>query len=435
MLWAPTIKQFGIAHNEDEPGIVEFVILWLIIVMFLTICRKRPCFKHKQLSINLLSFECPFLLQVATPSLGIRELKDPESEKNIFHDTSHQAAYLQCLHGMPIVFDAGASPSCTPLIKDFVGEVWTPRVKLLKDLNRDITVVGEGTIEWKIFDVDGVTWTMQTNALYVPEGNIRLFSPQVYFQEQKRGCSTLGQSGITWKLKDSTGMRFPYAHGSNLLIMLTKTSDEDTLTFGLTYSDLQLLVDPVVVSSYLGVADETNQNFTSSQKEFLLRNWRFGHINMQWVQMLTAKPRNDNLPILYTKHPTVSSCCQPLCLAYQLAKQTRQTSDKSQIVPVPDKEMMLKRTHLRPGQIVLIDQYMGSTPGRLQHTKGKEPLKDKYTGGTIFVYHAIGFIFVQSQVSLNSGETTVLKKVFEAISTLYGVQVKAYHANNVPFNS
>jgi hypothetical protein len=151
--------------------------------------------------------------------------------------------------------------------------------------------------------------------------------------------------------------------------------------------------------------------------------------------MLPAKPRNGDLPILYTKHPMVSSRCQPLCLACQLAKQTRQTSDENRIVPIPDKEMMLKRTNLRIGQMVSIDQYMGSTPGRSQHTKGKEPLKDKYTGGTIFVDHASGFTFVQSQESLNSVETIVSMKVFEAISKLYGVQVKPYHADNLPFNS
>jgi hypothetical protein len=61
--------------------------------------------------------------------------------------------------------------------------------------------------------------------------------------------------------------------------------------------------------------------------------------------------------------------------------------------------MSPKRDHLRPGQMVSLDQYMGSTPGRLPHTKGKELQKDKYTGGTIFVDHASGFVFIRNQVS------------------------------------
>jgi hypothetical protein len=51
-------------------------------------------------------------------------------------------------------------------------------------------------VEWNIFDLDGVTRTVRTNALYVPEGNIRLFSPQIYFQEQRHGHATLGAKGL-----------------------------------------------------------------------------------------------------------------------------------------------------------------------------------------------------------------------------------------------
>jgi hypothetical protein len=81
---------------------------------------------------------------------------------------------------MPVLFNTGALLSCTRLIEYFAGEVRSPRVKSLKGLNGEIKVVGEGAIELTIFDVDGVTRTIQTNALYIPEGNIRLSSPQVY---------------------------------------------------------------------------------------------------------------------------------------------------------------------------------------------------------------------------------------------------------------
>jgi hypothetical protein len=86
----------------------------------------------------------------------------------------------------------------------------------------------------------------------------------VYFQEQRKGCATIGASGLRWKLKDSTILRFPYAGGSNLPIMLTKTRDENTLSVGLLYNNLEPLTDPGFVSAYLGVADETNQNLTAS---------------------------------------------------------------------------------------------------------------------------------------------------------------------------
>jgi hypothetical protein len=147
--------------------------------------------------------------------------------------------------------------------------------------------------------------------LYVPEGSIRLFSPQVYFQEQRRGHAKIGATGLSWTLTDNTILRFPYAGGSNIPIMLTKKGSAPTV--GLTYNDLRPLTDTVLVTTYLGVADEANQNLTLSQKELLRWHWRLGHINLQWVQMLTAKPRNATFdPIIQTKQPTVSSCALPM---------------------------------------------------------------------------------------------------------------------------
>jgi hypothetical protein len=52
-----------------------------------------------------------------------------------------------------------------------------------------------------------------------------------------------------------------------------------------------------------------------------------------------------------------------------------------------DKEMMTKQEHLKPGDMVSIDQYISAAPGRLLKSKGKELKKDKYCGGTLFVDH------------------------------------------------
>jgi hypothetical protein len=84
--------------------------------------------------------------------------------------------------------------------------------------------------------------------------------------------------------------------------------------------------------------------------------------------------------------------------------------------------------------MVSLDQYMGSTPGRLPHTKVKENRKDKYNGGTTFIDHASGFIFVRNQVSLRSGETKVSKKCFKTLANSFGVTTKGYYADNLPFN-
>lgn len=213
--------------------------------------------------------------------------------------------------------------------------------------------------------------------------------------------------------------------------MLTKNQ----LSVGLTYNDVEFL-STQNVSSYLSVASEVNQNLTASQKELLLWHWRIGHAGFKWVQWLFAKSKErDNESILSSKNPTVSSCKVPLCVACQVAKQARRGAEAMRHVVDKDKEMLLKRNNLQPGDAVSIDQYVSALPGRLPHTKGKEKAKDRYTGGTIFVDHASTKIFVKHQVSLNAGETVMAKKAFEREAFSNGVIIQQYHADNLPFNA
>jgi hypothetical protein len=90
----------------------------------------------------------------------------------------------------------------------------------------------------------------------VPQGNIRLFSPQLNFQEQNQGHAKIGAAGLSWTLTDEKILRFRYAGGSNIPIVLTKQSTMTTV--GLTFHDLHPVTDTTAVSLYLSVSDETN---------------------------------------------------------------------------------------------------------------------------------------------------------------------------------
>jgi transposase InsO family protein len=78
---------------------------------------------------------------------------------------------------------------------------------------------------------------------------------------------------------------------------------------------------------------------------------------------------------------------------------------------------------------------MSGCHGRLPNTKGKESKDKQYTGGTIFVDHASGYMYVANQISLRTGETLQAKSKFEAFAKQSGVKVKHYHADNAPFSS
>jgi len=154
------------------------------------------------------------------------------------------------------------------------------------------------------------------------------------------------------------------------------------------------------------------------------------------VQKLTArrqlKTDGNNEPIIKMKHPRVSACDPPLCTACQMLKQHRRGHG---VYKKSEKEMALREGKLNPGEMVSIDQYMSAVPGRLPHTKRKESKKDKYIGGTLFVDHATGHIYLRNQSTLNVGDTLKSKNAFERFAKEYGVAIKNYHTNNVLFGA
>jgi hypothetical protein len=135
-------------------------------------------------------------------------------------------------------------------------------------------------------------------------------------------------------------------------------------------------------------------------------------------------------PIIATKHPGTLSCKPPLCSACCLAKASTQGSDTYSTIPNPNKVNALVHDHLKPGDRVSLDQYVSSIPGPLEHMYGKEKKRDKLTGGTIFVDHATGHVFIYNQVSARAGETLIGKKTYERLTLDIGVSVQNYHADN-----
>ena len=118
-----------------------------------------------------------------------------------------------------------------------------------------------------------------------------------------------------------------------------------------------------------------------------------------------------------------------------LGKQTRRTPGTKSGILVKGEEMMFRHEHLQPGDCISLDQYESSIPGCLPHTYGKEKKDDQYNGGTLFVDHASSGVFIQHQVSLQTGETLKAKHKFEQHAQEHGVATKEYHAVNSPFGN
>ena len=352
--------------------------------------------------------------------------------------TSGPTVYFNDKHeDAPVVIDTGASMSITPNLSDFVTPLHACKITELNGLSHKSPVLGEGKVEWTVRDVFGSVRTIQTMAYYVPSASIRLLSPQTYFQEHRAGRLISDWQKATFELSDGSVLQFPYTNQGNLPMMLTEPDPEVTNMVGLTMADISFLAGVTdhgsPFSIFLSVADETNQNLTPTQKELLEWHWKLGHANMAWIQSLCRSKRDKMNSSIITTKTNVSSCHAPLCAACQLGKQTRKGAHSQKVID--QQGMAIRANDLTPGVAVSLDQYMSSVKGRLPDTKGKEKADKKYCGGTIFVDHASGAVFTKNQVSLRAGDTVTSKQAFEKWAHTFGVKIKSYRADNVPFNS
>jgi hypothetical protein len=372
-----------------------------------------------------------FIATTIDTSAGVQAILPNEKEYEKKFGKKFYA--MKASYDLSIVFDTRASMSLSPRRSDFIGRPNQPETEAMYGLKGKIKVVGTGIVSWTVYDVNGVIRTIKTKAHYIPDANTRLFSPQVYFQEQRGGEARIKSDSIEFVLKEGTIMKLQYNVGSNIPFMLIK----EPLTVGLTHTDVEHLTQQHVVVANISVADEVNQNITDSQKELLITHWKTGYANFDWIQALGTNPRADerqDLPFFKFKQPKTTSCRKPICVACQMGKQTHRTPEKPINHRHEKHEMILRQGHLQPGIMVSIDQYISAIPGRLEHTRGNEAKKEQYVGGIIFCDHASKLIWVKHQVSLRAGDTIQAKRFFESKAASCGVNIKGYHADNVPFD-
>ena len=186
-------------------------------------------------------------------------------------------------------------------------------------------------------------------------------------------------------------------------------------------------------SVHLNELDVENINLTEPQKELLLWHYRLGHFNMSWVQSLMRIHRDGSETHLLTKNDRTSNCKTPLCTACMLGKQHRRGSGAK--VETQKVEMSIRAEDLTPGKCVSIDHYESKVLGRLKNSKGKEASSLQNVGGTIFVDHASGFVYVSHQSAINALQTIKAKQLFEREARSCGVVINTYRGDNGIFRS
>jgi Reverse transcriptase (RNA-dependent DNA polymerase) len=337
---------------------------------------------------------------------------------------------------VPIILDTGASFSLSPFKSDFIKGPSKSQVSELTGITDTVKVEGVGVVEWPIVDIFGQSKIIRTHAYYVPQADIRLFSPQTYLQENRGGECVVTYSHVTLTTPDGIELQFPYNHKSNIPFMCI--GNDPLKEAGLGTVHFQALDEAYGDPEIYSLLDLSNLNLKANQKELLLWHWRLMHAGQSWIQSLMATPKQEvgekpPAPLIQSKVSGTSSCDHPVCQACQLGKQHRRTPGRTWVDP--DQEMAIRRENLQPGDCTSIDQYVSAMPGRLAHTFGRESADRQYNGGTIFVDHATSFVFIRNQQSLRIGETLQAKRTYEKFAGDFGIKLKNFRADNAPFRA
>lgn len=361
--------------------------------------------------------------------------------------------------------------SCS--MKDFVADSLKPtdNKQIIRGFgNTETTITHTGTIAWNIMDDQGTTQQIQIpNSLYVPEGGVRLLSPQHWAQEmspndndeideQEVWCITnknniilhwnKGNNKKTIKLdkdKSNTATMWSTTGNNNYMSFQSEFNDNNMATMCFSteilddddYDDDEIEHMDEAIPNIEGISsistgsddvpsdmidlhiqeDEEPSTKITPTEELLMWHDRLAHMPMRRIQRLAQR---GILP------KRLSKCNVPICPGCLYGKLTRRpwrtSKQQKSVTPV----------NLKPGEMVSVDKLQSNVPGFIAQMKGILT-RQRYKIATVFVDHASDYTFVYMQRDSSSAETLKAKLEFERVSLSFGVNITRYHADNGRF--
>lgn len=314
-----------------------------------------------------------------------------------------------------ILWDTGATSSVGNHQSDFVGPI-EPSIhaKVMKGIAKGLKIEGIGKISYQVVSDTGKTFIIESPAFYVPDANRKIFSPQAYFQHMGQSSKSGQDKNGIWLTQGTDKISIPYSKTNNLPIFYASTPGSPNI------SDSEFNLSCVTESS--------NQNINPQQKELLRWHFRFGHMNFNSCQLVLKSGAVGTSPIIQG----AGKCIPPQCTSCKYGK-ARKTP--TSVITTKEITRSIDNNDLRPGQRVSVDHFLVKQKGRLFESKGKSSIDLMYSGGSLFVDHASGYISVYFQVQINALETILAKQKFEKELFEFGVIVQAYHTDNGIFTS
>ena len=343
-----------------------------------------------------------------------------------------------------------------------------------------IPIVSTGTLNWKVEDDKGRIHTfLIQNFIFIPEGSMRLLSPQHWAKEATTLYNTYERDKYTSTQFWNRNILIWGKHGqyrktvqndrySNVPIFYSASSitqyqayqakveqkvDQTYLTcYPAHYisdveSDAEISVTTSVDNIIPNTIQEDTQDkyphehmtdmmshlepravpvieeedeevitATSTKAELMRWHYRLGHLSFKKIKILAEKG------IIPKNLGQVRSPKCAGCIYGKMHKKPWRTKAQPGKIAVTT----------RAGQCISVDQLESSTVGFIGQMKGKLTTR-RYKYATVFVDHFSRYTYVHLQKTLTSEETLEAKNAFEAHCRKHDVIVENYHADNGQF--
>jgi transposase InsO family protein len=380
-----------------------------------------------------------------------------------------------------IGIDNRASACMSDNIHDFCSALQPTNRVIRGFAGTKTTNVQMGTISWRIEDDNGkITTHIIPNSYYVPDGKVRLLSPQHWAKTLPLHRRPTKGIAPEMTFHDRVELRWD-GEQSRKTVFLDAMTNVATFTLAPDYQDYKAFcalageedendhhpycIEAEVVSddeeqdsdseqenevhddddirsiptqpqvttfsldgptTYTNrkppvvIEDEEERQIDNVSAEFLRYQQKFNHVSPKRIQMM-AKQRI--LPF------RLSKCPVPVCTACLYGKATKRKwrskhADNMKESYVPTK----------PGEVISIDQMISPTAGLVAQNTGMLT-KARYKVATVFIDHATDYSYVAIQKSTAADETIKAKMLFERNAYDQGIKIEAYHSDNGIFKS
>ena len=339
--------------------------------------------------------------------------------------------HIEGLNNKAVVIDTGCSRSASAFEDDFIEGTLVPLREpfTLSGIAGSCVATHQGKLHYEVIDDDGKIATLQMDGLLMKDLGCRLYSPQMHFSELSRDLGNVSENRRNASLGvfyDCVQLKLPGNH--------TVTVPYDSVSYLPVLQTFGSVCQSSEKLALLGnVTLEQNQNLTFSQKLLLKWHYKLGHVGFNVVKWIGRQGLFGKLGEKMGAESVGTSTIK--CSACQYGKQERNPKGGSKRVQFKDRDGVLKRNKLNPGDLVFTDQFESRLPGQVFTGRGTRVTSQTYKGGTIFCDAATGRIKSYCQSSFTAEETIQSKLLFEAQAQGDGVTVKSYSSDNGVYQS